>query len=666
MAAAFGLVFLLALACGSAYYSRRVKAQDARTRFQQDLSQVFISHEELSIDPHAVAEQVRATGRMSLQTSAHDFEVQLIPNDLRAPNYRAEEVGVDGISRQVVMPAAATYKGSLRDEWGTNARFTVQEDKIEGMILTSDESFFVEPAQKYSTAAQSTDYVIYKGSDVRPDIVRTCGTTLDERVSAAAKDVMSGATTGIAPAVFSPFKVVEMATESDFEYTSALGGTTNANNDIISIMNQIQGIYERDIGLTFTITFQHTWTTADPFGGADAVAILNAFTNYWNANFAATQRDVAHLWSGKNLNGPNGLAWTGVVCLDGAHSYGISDRETIAPFRVTIPAHEIGHNFNASHCDAQAGCTNTIMVATQNQSNTSTFCAFSVNEITNFVNANSSCLTNAPTGNPIDQTDFFVRQHYSDFLGRTPDQSGLDFWKNQITSCGAVASCIEVRRINVSASFFLSIEFQQTGYLVERAYKTAYGDANGTSTFQGTHQIKVPIITFAQFLNDTRVIANGVIVGQGDWQTQLENNKVSYFNEFVKTTRFTSAYPSAMLPATYVQTLNTNAGSPLSTAEQTQLIAEHTAGTKNRAQVLRQISEHPNLASSEFNRAFVLMEYFGYLRRNPYDPPENTLDYTGFDFWLTKLNQFNGNYINAEMVKAFLSSAEYRRRFGAP
>src|SRR5581483_6233060 len=153
-------------------------------------------------------------------------------------------------------------------------------------------------------------------------------------------------------------------------------------------LNPIQGIYERDIALTFTITFQHTWTTADPFGGADAVAILNAFTNYWNANFAATQRDVAHLWSGKNLNGPNGLAWTGVVCLDGAHSYGISDRETIAPFRVTIPAHEIGHNFNASHCDAQAGCTNTIMVATQNQSNTSTFCAFSVNEITNFVNAN--------------------------------------------------------------------------------------------------------------------------------------------------------------------------------------------------------------------------------------------------------------------------------------
>ena len=667
--AALAVAFaVLALLSGSAYYSRRVDAQDVRARFQQDLGQVFTAHEEMNLDPRAIAEQVRVTGRMSLVTNSHDFEVQLVPNDLRAPNYRAEEVGADGISRPVAMPAASTYKGNLQNEWGSNARFTVQDNKIEGMIITSGESFFVEPAQKYSSSAQPNDYVLYKGSDVRSDIVRTCGATLDEQVNTSTKQFMSSATTGVAPAVFSPLKVVEIATESDFEYTTALGGSAPANNDILAIMNQVQGIYERDIGLTFTVTFQHTWTTADPFGGSGAVAILNAFTNYWNTNFSTTPRDVAHLWSGKNFGGPNGVAWTGVVCLDGAHSYGISDRETIAPFRVTIPAHEIGHNFNASHCDGQAGCDNTIMVATQTQSNTSTFCAFSVNEITNFVNANSGCLTNAPAGNPIDQPDFFVRQHYSDFLGRTPDQSGLDFWTKQITDCGANAPCIEVRRINVSASFFLSIEFQQTGYLIERAFKTAYADANGTSTFQGTHQIKVPVITFNEFVNDSRVIANGVIVGQGDWQTQLETNKASYFNEFVKTTRFMTAYPSTMLPTTYVHTLNVNAGSPLSTTDEATLSAQLATGANGttRATVLRQISEHPTLASSEFNRAFVLMEYFGYLRRNPFDPPENTLDYTGFDFWLTKLNQFNGNYINAEMVKAFLSSSEYRRRFGAP
>jgi hypothetical protein len=77
---------------------------------------------------------------------------------------------------------------------------------------------------------------------------------------------------------------------------------------------------------------------------------------------------------------------------------------------------------------------------------------------------------------------------------------------------------------------------------------------------------------------------------------------------------------------------------------------------------VRQVAEDQTLYDAEFNRAFVLTEYFGYLRRDPNAAPD--ADYTGYDFWLTKLNQFNGNYINAEMVKAFLSSIEYRQRFG--
>ena len=74
------------------------------------------------------------------------------------------------------------------------------------------------------------------------------------------------------------------------------------------------------------------------------------------------------------------------------------------------------------------------------------------------------------------------------------------------------------------------------------------------------------------------------------------------------------------------------------------------------------VAENATLSASESNRAFVLMQFFGYLRRNPNDPQDT--DYSGYDFWLTKLNQFNGNFQNAEMVKAFISSSEYRRRFG--
>ncbi len=269
--------------------------------------------------------------------------------------------------------------------------------------------------------------------------------------------------------------------------------------------------------------------------------------------------------------------------------------------------------------------------------------------------------------NPIDGQQFFVREHYLDFLGREPDQSGWDFWTSQITTCGTNAACTEVRRINVSASFFLSIEFQQTGYLVERMYKTAFGEATGISTFNGSHQLSVPIVRLSEFSTGTQRIGQGVIVLQPGWEQLLESNKQAFAQEFVQTSRFTTAFPTTMTPTAFVAKLDENAGSVLSASERTAAInlfagAADSNNVSARAQALRQVAEDPDLVNSEFNRAFVLMQYFGYLRRNPNDPQDT--DYTGYDFWLTKLNQFNGNYINAEMVKAFLSSIEYRQRFG--
>jgi hypothetical protein len=107
--------------------------------------------------------------------------------------------------------------------------------------------------------------------------------------------------------------------------------------------------------------------------------------------------------------------------------------------------------------------------------------------------------------------------------------------------------------------------------------------------------------------------------------------------------------------------VNANAGNPLATSESDQLVADLNSGAKDRAQVLRSVAEHASLKGAEFNRAFVLMQFFGYLRRNPNDAPDS--DYAGYEFWLSKLNQFNGNYIDAEMVKAFIASSEYSQRF---
>jgi hypothetical protein len=227
--------------------------------------------------------------------------------------------------------------------------------------------------------------------------------------------------------------------------------------------------------------------------------------------------------------------------------------------------------------------------------------------------------------------------------------------------CGTDAGCIEAKRINVSGAFFVSIEFQETGYLVYCIYKSSYGNLAGAP---------VPI-RFNEFLPDTQQIGQGVIVNQAGWETVLENNKQAFTSEFVQRSRFTSAYPTSLTPAQFVDALFANAGVTPSATDRTTAINEFSSAMDSadvaaRARALRRVAENSTLTQQEFNRAFVLIQYFGYLRRNPNDPPEPTLDFQGYNFWLSKLNQFNGNFADAEMVKAFITSTEYRQRFGQP
>jgi len=275
--------------------------------------------------------------------------------------------------------------------------------------------------------------------------------------------------------------------------------------------------------------------------------------------------------------------------------------------------------------------------------------------------------TNTPI--TINDADFFVNQQYVDFLSRFPDQSGFNFWTAQITGCGSDAVCIAGQRDNTSGAFFLSIEFQETGYLVERMYKVAYGDAAATSTWgcpgacsgNASHSISVPIIRRSEFLPDTLEMSNGVIVGKPGWEALLDANKAAYATDFVSRARFTTDFPAGMPASQFVDKLNTNAGNPLSQAERDQLVSDLTGGLKTRAQVVRAVAEDPDLNSAEKNKAFVLMQYFGYLRRDVNTGPDT--DFTGYDFWLQKLNNHGGDFHAAQMVRSFIVSGEYLNRF---
>jgi len=252
----------------------------------------------------------------------------------------------------------------------------------------------------------------------------------------------------------------------------------------------------------------------------------------------------------------------------------------------------------------------------------------------------------------VDDTRFFVRQQYVDFLSREPDASGFQFWSQGIDDCLSNADCREVRRINASGAFFLSIEFQQTGYLVYRMYKAAFGNLPGKP---------VPIVR-ADFLTDARTISNGVIVLQPGWEQKLEANKVAFTQAFVQRSQFVALYPQGMAATAYVDALFAKAGVTPTTQDRNAAINAYGSGdTAGRAAALRAVAENQTLQQQEFSSAFVLMQYFGYLQRDPDASPNS--DFSGYNFWLDKLNRAGGNYIAAEMVKAFISSTEYRARF---
>jgi hypothetical protein len=272
----------------------------------------------------------------------------------------------------------------------------------------------------------------------------------------------------------------------------------------------------------------------------------------------------------------------------------------------------------------------------------------------------------SPSPNPLDDSASFVRQQYHDFLNRDADAAGLAFWRDNIDKCNdpaqrqpgqTLAACIEVQRIITSAAFFLSIEFKQTGGTVREFYVAAL-DRPATNNMPN----------YIELMHDTQAIQRGVVVGQGNWQQVLDANRTAFMNEFVMRAEFVGLYPTTDTPTQYVDKLYQHANvAPVTGQERLDAILEFGAaitaadpGARGRA--LLRITQNGNFQAREANRTFVQIEYFGYLRRNPNDPPDN--NFNGYDFWVNKLNQFNGDFLQSEMVKAFLNSSEYRQRFG--
>ncbi|MBA3439397.1 MAG: DUF4214 domain-containing protein [Pyrinomonadaceae bacterium] len=234
----------------------------------------------------------------------------------------------------------------------------------------------------------------------------------------------------------------------------------------------------------------------------------------------------------------------------------------------------------------------------------------------------------AAVANPIDTNSFFVRQQYIDFLSREPEQAGFDAWLAVLNRCGAGDSTCD--RTEVSASFFRSEEFQSKGYFVYRFYKVSLG--------------RLP--SYTEMIADMGRVTGAT----GD---EVIAKKAAFTSEWVKRPEFKAKY-DGLSNAAYVDELLRTAGVTLAIRDQ--LVADLQNNLKTRAEVLRVIVESQEVYSKEYNGAFVAMQYFGYLRRDP--EPE------GYAAWLRVIERNPADY--RTMVNGFIASVEYRLRFGQP
>jgi Domain of unknown function (DUF4214) len=229
-----------------------------------------------------------------------------------------------------------------------------------------------------------------------------------------------------------------------------------------------------------------------------------------------------------------------------------------------------------------------------------------------------------PPSNPMDETAFFVRQQYLDFLNREPDPGGYAAWQQVINNCPQRDTTCD--RIHVSSAFFRSAEFQGRGYFVYRFYPVSFGRKPDHKEFT-SDMAKV-----SGFLSDA----------------ELESAKVAFITEFMSRPAFVTKF-NGLTDTQYVDTLLATAG--LTSPNRDFWIAALGNGTLTRATVLRDISESTDVYLKYYNQAWVVMQYFGYLRRDPD---------AFYQDWIEVLNS-SGDFRG--VVSGFMNSLEYRARF---
>lgn len=337
-----------------------------------------------------VVPPARGATDVQVELGGVSYTLSLAPHDVRASNFRL--LVDNGIQlTQVPTPPSITYRGEVRGVPNSEVAASIVDGQLEATIhLAGGVQWSIQPLSRVNAALPRDGHIVYRGSDVIAPPGQ-CGVGAQHIVGRQGQ----GNGGGVGPAAI---KICEIAIDADLAYYNRFGSsTTNVQNQITSIMNAVGVIYRRDVEIDYTITTVIVRTTALYNWGGTLNTLLTAFQNHWTANHTNIVRDTAHLFTGEGtFSGTIGLAYVGAICTTFGYGVSMAYDSNLAT-NTGLIAHELGHNWNANHCDASPPCN--IMCAGLGgcSGNVTSFDAGSAATIVAFKNS-CTCLSDPGTG----------------------------------------------------------------------------------------------------------------------------------------------------------------------------------------------------------------------------------------------------------------------------
>lgn len=357
-------------------------------------------------------DRVEAEIDLVVRFAGMDRALLVRPYTMRSDDFRLLVQGADGKLVDQPAPAPRTFRGSARDYPDSVVAGNLIDGRLNAQIrIGSDTTYWIQPLIDFDPTADPKMHVVYQGCDVRKLGSYRCGADdIDQPDHRVWLKQLANFEANIQ---LTGDMICDVAIDADFEFYGRNGNSVpNTVNDIELVMNNVETIYENTVDISYEVTTIIVRTgEPDPYTSTNSSTLLGEFRSHWNTNLPFVRRDIAHLFTGKDIDSNIiGIAHLSTICASTSQGsgYGVSESRytTNMTSRTCLTAHELGHNWSASHCNGDTDCYIMCSGLGGCAGNCTTFGTRSRNSITTFRNSRT-CLTVEPAPIPLPFFDSF-------------------------------------------------------------------------------------------------------------------------------------------------------------------------------------------------------------------------------------------------------------------